>query len=127
MILDLIKNNASYDTIYGKPSFLEKRGNKTLVRLNIKEVFDESEDTESEKLIGYSCYEVFVVEEPTKDNIKRAIMKDIYPYSETELINNYQAYKMGITTDKNAEKLYVDYLKVLNDLDKMINEVNKER
>jgi len=127
MILDLIKNNASYDTIYGKPSFLEKRGNKTLVRLNIKEVFDKSEDTESEKLIGYSCYEVFVVEEPTKDNIKRAIMKDIYPYSETELINNYQAYKMGITTDKNAEKLYVDYLKVLNELDKMINEVNKER
>ena len=127
MILDLIKNNASYDTIYGKPSFLEKRGNKTLVRLNIKEVFDKSEDTESEKLIGYSCYEVFVVEEPTKDNIKRTIMKDIYPYSETELINNYQAYKMGITTDKNAEKLYVDYLKVLNELDKMINEVNKER
>ena len=127
MILDLIKNNASYDTIYGKPSFLEKRGNKTLVRLNIKEVFDKSEDTESEKLIGYSCYEVFVVEEPTKDNIKRAIMKDIYPYSETELINNYQAYKMGITTDKNAEKLYVDYLKVLNELDEMINEVNKER
>ena len=121
MILDLIKNNASYDTIYGKPSFLEKRGNKTLVRLNIKEVFDKSEDTESEKLIGYSCYEVFVVEEPTKDNIKRAIMKDIYPYSETELINNYQAYKMGITTDENAEKLYVDYLKVLNELDKMIN------
>lgn len=127
MILDLIKNNASYDTIYGKPSFLEKRGNKTLVRLNIKEVFDKSEDTEIEKLIGYSCYEVFVVEEPTKDNIKRAIMKDIYPYSETELINNYQTYKMGITTDKNAEKLYVDYLKVLNELDKMINEVNKER
>ena len=127
MILDLIKNNASYDTIYGKPSFLEKRGNKTLVRLNIKEVFDKSEDTESEKLIGYSCYEVSVAEEPTKDNIKRAIMKDIYPYSETELINNYQAYKMGITTDKNAEKLYVDYLKVLNELDKMINEVNKER
>ena len=127
MILDLIKNNASYDTIYGKPSFLEKRGNKTLVRLNIKEVFDKSEDAESEKLIGYSCYEVFVVEEPTKDNIKRAIMKDIYPYSETELINNYQAYKMGITTDKNAEKLYVDYLKVLNELDEMINEVNKER
>ena len=122
MILDLIKNNASYDTIYGEPSFLEKRGNKTLVRLNIKEVFDKSE-----KLIGYSCYETCVIEEPTRDNIKRAIMKDIYPYSETELINNYQAYKMGITTDKNAEKLYVDYLKVLNELDEMINEVNKER
>lgn len=126
MILDLIKNNASYDTIYGKPSFLEKRGNKTLIRLNVQEVFDKAED-EEEKLIGYSCYEVYVAEEPTKDNIKRAIMKDIYPYSETELINNYQSYKMGITTDKQAEKLYVDYLKVLNELDEMINEVNKER
>ena len=120
MILDLIKNNASYDTIYGKPSFLEKRGNKTLVRLNVQEVFDKAEEDEKEKLMGYSCYEVAVTEEPTKDNIKRAIMKDIYPYSETELINNYQSYKMGITTDKNAEKLYVDYLKVLNELDKMI-------
>ena len=120
MILDLIKNNASYDTIYGKPSILEKRGNKTLIRLNVQEVFDKAEEDEKEKLMGYSCYEVYVTEEPTKDNIKRAIMKDIYPYSETELVNNYQSYKLGITTDKNAEKLYIDYLKVLNELDKMI-------
>ena len=127
MILDLIKNNASYDTIYGKPSFLEKRGNKTLVRLNVQEVFDKAEEDEKEKLMGYSCYEVYVTEEPTKDNIKRAIMKDIYPYSETELINNYQSYMMGITTDKNAEKLYNNYLKVLNELDIILNEVNKEK
>ena len=60
MILDLIKNNASYDTIYGKPSFLEKRGNKTLIRLNVQEVFDKAEEDEKEKLMGYSCYEVYV-------------------------------------------------------------------
>ena len=122
MILDLIKNNASYDTIYGKPSFLEKRGNKTLVRLNVQEIFEKSEEDGEEKLMGYSCYEVAVIEEPTKDNIKRAVMKDAYPYSETELVNNYQSYKMGITTDKQAEKLYVDYLKVLNELDEILKQ-----
>ena len=122
MILDLIKNNASYDTIYGKPSFLEKRGNKTLVRLNVQEVFDKAEEDEKEKLMGYSCYEINVKEEPTSDNIKRAVMKDVYPYSETELINNYQAYKMGITTDKEAEKRYIDYLRLLGELDEIIKE-----
>ena len=122
MILDLIKNNASYDTIYGKPTRVEKRGNKTLVRLNIKEVFDKTEEDGEEKLMGYSCYEVAVTEEPTKDNIKRAIMKDIYPYSETELINNYQSYKMGITNDKEAEVKYVEYLKVLSELDNILKE-----
>lgn len=122
MILDLIKNNASYDTIYGKPSFLEKRGNKTLIRLNVQEVFDKAEEDEKEKLMGYSCYEVYVTEEPTNDNIKRAVMKDVYPHSETELINNYQAYKMGITTDKEAEKRYIDYLRLLRELDEIIKE-----
>ena len=121
MILDLIKNNASYDNIHGKPSFLEKRGNKTLVRLNVQEVFEKNEDGKDEK-IGYSCYEIYVKEEPTNDNIKRAVMKDVYPYSETELINNYQAYKMGITTDKEAEKRYIDYLRLLRELDEIIKE-----
>lgn len=122
MILDLIKSNASYDTIHGKPSFLEKRGNKTLVRLNVQEVFDKTEEDGEVKLMGYSCYEIYIKEEPTNDNIKRAVMKDIYPYSETELINNYQAYKMGITTDKEAEKRYIDYLRLLGELDEMIKE-----
>ena len=124
MILDLIKNNASYDIIHGKPSHLEKRGNKTLVRINIKDVLDKSDD-EEEKLIGYSCYEVYVAEEPTKDNIKRAIMKDIYPYSETEIINNYQSFKLGITNDKEAEVRYIEYLKMLSELDDILKELVK--
>lgn len=125
MVLDLIKNNASYDTIYGKPSFLEKRGNKTLVRLNVQEVFDKTEEDDKEKLMGYSCYEVYVTEEPTKDNIKRAIMKDIYPYSETEIINNYQSFKLGITNDKEAEVRYIEYLKMLSELDDILKELVK--
>ena len=69
MILDLIKNNASYDIIHGKPSHLEKRGNKTLVRINIKDVLDENEKGEIVKT-GYSCFEIAINKEPTKDNIK---------------------------------------------------------
>lgn len=121
MILDLIKSNASYDNIHGKPSFLEKRGNKTLVRLNVQEVFEKNEDGKDEK-VGYNCYEIYIKEEPTNDNIKRAVMRDVYPHSETELINNYQAYKMGITTDKEAEKRYIDYLRLLGELDEIIKE-----
>ena len=120
MILDLIKSNASYDTIHGKPSFLEKRGNKTIVRLNIQEVFSESEDGKN-VLVGFDCYEVSLSKEPTKDNIKRAVMEDVYPFSETELINNYQSYKMGISKDEENEKRYIEYLKLLSELDLLID------
>ena len=120
MILDLIKSNASYDTIHGKPSFLEKRGNKTIVRLNIQEVFSESEDGEN-VLVGFDCYEVSLNKEPTKDNIKRAIMDSIYPHSEAELINNYQSYKMGISSNKKHELEYIEYLNALKELNELIS------
>ena len=120
MILDLIKSNASYDNIHGKPSFLEKRGNKTIVRLNIQEVFSESEDGKIEKT-GYSCFEIAISKEPTKDNIKRAIMDSIYPHSEVELINNYQSYKMGISSNKKHELEYIEYLNALKELNELIS------
>ena len=120
MILDLIKNNASYDIIHGKPSHLEKRGNKTLVRINIKDVLDENEKGEIVKT-GYSCFEIAINKEPTKDNIKRAIMNSIYPHSEAELINNYQSYKMGISSNKNHELEYIEYLNALKELDELIS------
>ena len=120
MILDLIKNNASYDIIHGKPSHLEKRGNKTLVRINIKDVLDKNEDGKIEKT-GYSCFEIAISKEPTKDNIKRAIMDSIYPHSEVELINNYQSYKMGISSNKKHELEYVEYLNALKELDELIS------
>ena len=119
MILDLIKSNASYDIIHGKPSRVEKRGNKTLVRLNIKEVFDKSDDGE-DTLVGFECYEVEVLGELSRDSIKRAIVKDVYPCSETELINNYQSFKLGITNDKEAEVRYIEYLKMLSELDNIL-------
>lgn len=121
MILDLIKSNASYDIIHGKPSRVEKRGNKTLVRLNIKEVFDKSDDGE-DTLVGFECYEVEVLGELSRDSIKRAIIKDVYPFSETELINNYQSFKLGITNDKEDEVKYIEYLKMLNELDNILKE-----
>ena len=120
MILDLIKNNASYDIIHGKPSHLEKRGNKTLVRINIKDVLDKNEDGKIEKT-GYSCFEIAISKEPTKDNIKRAIMDSIYPHSEVELINNYQSYKMGISSNKKHELEYIEYLNALKELDELIS------
>lgn len=120
MILDLIKNNASYDIIHGKPSHLEKRGNKTLVRINIKDVLDENEKGEIVKT-GYSCFEIAINKEPTKDNIKRAIMNSIYPHSEAELINNYQSYKMGISSNKKHELEYIEYLNALKELDELIS------
>ncbi|MGL5262693.1 MAG: hypothetical protein ACRC9P_09965, partial [Bacteroides sp.] len=114
-----IKSNASYDIIHGKPSRVEKRGNKTLVRLNIKEVFDKVDDGE-DTLVGFECYEVEVLGKLSNDSVKRAIIKDICPCSETELINNYQSYKMGVTNDKEAEVKYVEYLKVLSELDNIL-------
>ena len=120
MILDLIKNNASYDIIHGKPSHLEKRGNKTLVRINIKDVLDKNENGEIVKT-GYSCFEIAINKEPTKDNIKRAIMDSIYPHSEAELINNYQSYKMGISSNKKHELEYIEYLNALKELDELIS------
>ena len=120
MILDLIKNNASYDIIHGKPSHLEKRRNKTLVRINIKDVLDKNEDGKIEKT-GYSCFEIAISKEPTKDNIKRAIMDSIYPHSEVELINNYQSYKMGISSNKKHELEYIEYLNALKELNELIS------
>lgn len=124
MILDLIKSNASYDTIHGKPSFLEKRGNKTIVRLNIQEVLDKSDDGE-DTLVGFECYEVEVLGELSRDSIKRAIIKNVYPCSETEIINNYQSFKLGITNDKEAEVRYIEYLKMLSELDDILKELVK--
>ena len=124
MILDLIKNNASYDIIHGKPSHLEKRGNKTLVRINIKDVLDKSDDGE-DTLVGFECYEVEVLGELSRDSIKRAIIKNVCPCSETEIINNYQSFKLGITNDKEAEVRYIEYLKMLSELDDILKELVK--
>lgn len=120
MILDLIKSNASYDTVHGKPRVTEKRDNKFIVRLNIKEIIDEGTGS----VVGYSCYETEIDDKPTADNIKRTIIRNVYPHSEAELINNYQMYKLGMSKDQSHEKKYIDYLRVLNELDEMLSEGN---
>lgn len=108
---------AFYDS---KPSVLEAVGNGSyLYRTDIKEVEVENNgsdtDTETgEKRTQWQCEEVTVWSPLTSNRITEAAITDRWAANyEQKLVNEYNAAKLGLFSDEEAEKhikRYTDYL-----------------
>lgn len=116
MKLNLIEANAGYDMMHGKPEMLEQDNDGSfLFRLNVQKDV-RSEEGKEAKQVGWICFEIRTFEQPTKENLKRIIINKLYP-NVTELMNNYNMFALGITTDKKALDDYKEFLMFSNELD----------
>lgn len=118
MKLSNIKSNSVYDLVHGLPQQLEKDGDGSyLFRYNIAEHYNENNE-----LDGYSCVEIRFKEQPTKQNLKRIVVRSIIDENdEFKLINAYNKYVLKINTDVKSVNNYKEYLKLLDDIDNLLS------
>lgn len=77
---------------------------------NVKSVTKTREDGQPEE--GYEYETVHIWGTPTYDNCVKAVLRSrLDETEEFALINKYNAYKLGLSTDKTAETDYKAYLK----------------
>lgn len=125
-------NVSHYDALNGKPVVLEKDNDGSfLYRYDIEpEAGENPEDvaTQSEAVetpvatqSGWRCKEVRVWGEPTKANIKKAVIRSIIDETEEfSLVNAYNAHQMGVKDDPVAVDEYKEYLRMLSRIDATI-------
>ena len=135
MDLNSIKSNALYDMKHGKPSPLERDNDGScIVRLNIapkmgypkgEEPNETDKKTKKKQIqVGWSCYEVRTFTEPTKANLKKAIIRSLVDESaEFDLVNSYNKHNFGIKVDEEAVQRYKDYLVLTEEIDTALIEV----
>lgn len=117
MKLKELTPNASYDNVAGKPEPIYKDNDGSyLYRYNI-----EAETNDEGQQVGWKCREIRIWVEPTKGNLKRAIIRSVI--SETEefsLVNNYNRHVLGIKEDEVAVERYKEYLVFTEDISAML-------
>lgn len=99
-----------------RPAVLQDLGNGTSeYHFNI---------TENEEMFECDC--VIVSGTPTYDSVVRSVIRDFIDESkEFSIINKYNAYQMGISTDENDKKQYEDYLRKVASIKEMVrNDLN---
>lgn len=127
MTLTSIAPNAHYDMAHGKPLTLEKDNDGScIVRLNImpemgnpggEPIANQSADAEQEQT-GWSCFEVRTFTEPTKANLKKAIIRNLVDETaEFDLVNSYNKHVLGIKVDESAVQRYKDFLTLTEEID----------
>lgn len=122
MKLSQIKSNAHYDMVHGKPLVLERDNDGTSIyRFNIESETSIPEGEDEEVQIGWKCYEIRIWNEPTKANLKKAIIRSfIDETAEFDLVNSYNKHVLGIVTNEDAVVKYKEYLQFTEDLDVML-------
>ena len=125
-------NVSHYDALNGKPAILEKDNDGSfLYRYDIEpetgvnpdgvETQSETGEISPETQSGWKCKEVRVWGEPTKANIKKAVIRSIIDETEEfSLVNAYNAHQMGVKDDPEAVDEYKDYLRLLARIDATI-------
>lgn len=88
---------------------------------------EESEETEE----GAPCYEYDTVTfwgTPTYAKLVKAVVRDRYDETqEFGIINEYNAYKLGVTDEVAAEEIYLEFLSWLLGVKQMVqNDLNPE-
>ena len=127
MTLTSIAPNAQYDMAHGRPLMLEKDNDGScIVRFNIAPVMgnpggdpiaDQSADAEQAQT-GWSCFEVRTFTEPTKANLKKAIIRALVDETaEFDLVNSYNKHVFGIRVDESAVQRYKDFLTLTEEID----------
>lgn len=87
---------------------------------NIQEIDRTEEDGSTQKT--FECETVHIWGEPTKDKCTRAVIRDRRDETEEfNLINRYNAYKLGLSTNQADENNYLDYLAEIAELKNMVD------
>lgn len=126
MKLNLIEPNAHYDMVHDKPAVLEHDNDgSNIYRFNIEPEMgttDESgKESETEVQIGWKCCEIRIWSNPTKANLKKAIIRSIIDETtEFDLVNSYNKHVLGIAPNEKAVADYKEYLQFTEDLDMML-------
>lgn len=109
-----IKANTQYDLVHGMPAIIERDGDGShLCRMNIEPVYEDGKQT------AWACYEIRFWESPTKDNLKRLLIRSIISESqEMKLINDYNRHQLGIRESAEAVARYRDFLQMVEEIDK---------
>lgn len=130
MKLVSIAPNAHYDMTHGQPKVLEKDNDGScIIRLNVApemggngDIAPQSENDEPAQT-GWSCYEVRTFAEPTKANLKKAIIRSIVDETaEFDLVNSYNKHVLGIKVDEAAVQKYKDFLTLTEEIDAVLVE-----
>lgn len=112
MNFNLLPANAFYDMVAGKPLALQKDNDGSFIfRYNIHpQKGDKKEDGEEEQ-IGWQCREIRIWEQPTKEALKKAIIRSIIDETkEFAIINAYNKHVLGIRKNQKAVDEYRDFL-----------------
>lgn len=117
---------AHCDLVHGAPVALEHDNDGShIFNFNVE---DDTEIPEGEKKpvkIGFKYRTVRIYEEPTRKNIKKAIIRATISESEEfALVNAYNSHNLGVTDDESAVDRYEEYLHFLADIDTMLDECN---
>ncbi len=124
MKLNSIEANAHYDMVHGKPAVLEKDNDGSFIyRMNIEPEMGIPDGKEKETQIGWKCYEVRAFIQPTKENLKRTIIRSVIDETaEFDLVNSYNKHVLGVVVNEAAVTEYKEYLQFTEDLDALLKE-----
>lgn len=120
MKLSSIEPNAHYDMVHGKPAVLEyDNDGSSIYRFNITPEMGDGEKAKMQ--IGWQCCEIRVWNKPTKENVKKAIIRSVIDETaEFDLVNSYNKHVLGIVPSDAAVAEYREYLQFTEDLDAML-------
>jgi hypothetical protein len=124
MKLNSIEANAHYDMVHGKPAVLEKDNDGSFIyRMNIEPEMGVPDGQKEETQIGWKCYEVRAFNQPTKENLKRTIIRSVIDETaEFDLVNSYNKHVLGVVVNEAAVTEYKEYLQFTVDLDALLKE-----
>lgn len=117
---------AHCDLVHGAPVALEHDNDGShIFNFNVEDDTELEEGQKKPTKIGYKYRTVRIYEEPTRKNIKKAIIRATLSESEEfALVNAYNSFNLGITDDETAVDRYEEYLHFLADIDTMLDECN---
>ena len=124
MKLKTIKANALYDMVHGIPAVLERDNDGShRYRFNIEPDIRVPFRGKEEKQVGWKCYEIRTFAQPTKANIKKAIIRSVLDETaEFDLVNSYNKHVLGVAVDEMAVERYKEYLQFTEDLDALLTQ-----
>ena len=122
MKLHLLQPNAQYDMQHGKPAVTESDNDGSwLYRYNITPAMSVPEGETQEQQTGWDCREIRIWEEPTKQSLKKAIIRSLLDGpAEFALVNSYNKHVLGIKSNEAAVAEYIEFLQFTEELDALL-------
>lgn len=107
---------------HGQPQQLERDNDGSyLFRVNINPEMGVPDGKDEEEQIGWSCYEVRVWNQPTKANLKKALIRSVVDETaEFDLVNSYNKHILGVVVDETAVDEYKEFLLFTEDIDAIL-------